>query len=58
MMREDFDNPWENYYSKKEKIRKNDSLLDEWVYSPSRNSRGPLEHIIAAKAIAFEECMS
>jgi glycine hydroxymethyltransferase len=55
MMREDFDNPW-GLTTPKGEIRKMTSLLDMGVFPGTQG--GPLEHIIAAKAIAFEECMS
>ena len=55
MMREDFDNPWGLTTSKGE-IRKMSALLDMGVFPGTQG--GPLEHIIAAKAIAFEEALS
>ncbi|MFT4854792.1 MAG: glycine hydroxymethyltransferase [Algoriphagus sp.] len=55
MMRKDFDNPW-GLANPKGEIRKMTSLLDMGVFPGTQG--GPLEHIIAAKAIAFEECMS
>jgi glycine hydroxymethyltransferase len=55
MMRKDFDNPW-GLTTPKGEIRKMTSLLDMGVFPGTQG--GPLEHIIAAKAIAFEECMS
>lgn len=55
MMREDFDNPW-GLTTPKGEIRKMSSLLDMGVFPGTQG--GPLEHIIAAKAIAFEEALS
>jgi glycine hydroxymethyltransferase len=55
MMREDFDNPFGSTTAKGE-IRKMSALLDMGVFPGTQG--GPLVHIIAAKAIAFEECMS
>lgn len=55
MMREDFDNPW-GLTTPKGEIRKMTSLLDMGVFPGTQG--GPLVHIIAAKAIAFEECLS
>lgn len=55
MMREDFDNPW-GITTPKGEIRKMSSLLDMGVFPGTQG--GPLEHIIAAKAIAFQEALS
>ena len=55
MMREDFDNPW-GLTTPKGEIRKMSSLLDMGVFPGTQG--GPLEHIIAAKAVAFEEALS
>ena len=55
LMREDFDNPW-GLTTPKGEIRKMTALLDMGVFPGTQG--GPLEHIIAAKAIAFEECLS
>jgi glycine hydroxymethyltransferase len=55
MMREDFDNPW-GLTTPKGEIKKMSSLLDMGVFPGTQG--GPLEHIIAAKAIAFEEALS
>lgn len=54
-MREDFDNPW-GLTTPKGEIRKMSALLDMGVFPGTQG--GPLEHIIAAKAIAFEEALS
>ena len=51
----DFDNPWGKTTPKGE-IRKMSSLLDSAVFPGVQG--GPLEHIIAAKAIAFGECLT
>ena len=55
MMREDFENPW-GLTTPKGEIRKMSALLDMGVFPGTQG--GPLEHIIAAKAIAFEEALS
>ena len=55
MMGEDFDNPF-GITLKSGKLRKMSSLLDSAVFPG--NQGGPLEHIIAAKAIAFGEALS
>jgi glycine hydroxymethyltransferase len=55
LMREDFDNPFGQKNPKGE-LRKMSSLLDSGVFPGTQG--GPLEHIIAAKAIAFEEALS
>ncbi len=55
MIGEDFDNPFGKKTPKGE-IRKMSSLLDSAVFPGTQG--GPLEHIIAAKAIAFGEALS
>jgi len=55
MMGEDFDNPF-GIKLKNGNLRKMSSLLDSAVFPG--NQGGPLEHIIAAKAIAFGEALS
>jgi glycine hydroxymethyltransferase len=55
LMREDFDNPW-GLTTPKGELRKMSSLLDMGVFPGTQG--GPLEHIIAAKAVAFEEALS
>lgn len=55
LMRQDFDNPW-GLTTPKGEIKKMSSLLDMGVFPGTQG--GPLEHIIAAKAIAFEEALS
>ena len=54
LMGEDFDNPF-NFKLKNGKLKKMSNLLDMAVFPG--NQGGPLEHVIAAKAIAFEECL-
>jgi glycine hydroxymethyltransferase len=54
MLRHDFDNPW-GITTKKGTLRKMSSLLDSAVFPGSQG--GPLEHVIAAKAVAFEEAL-
>jgi glycine hydroxymethyltransferase len=55
MMREDFDNPF-GVTNPKGELRKMSALLDAGVFPGTQG--GPLEHIIAAKAIAFQEALS
>jgi glycine hydroxymethyltransferase len=54
-MGKDFDNPF-GIKLKNGKLRKMSSLLDSAVFPG--NQGGPLEHIIAAKAIAFGEALT
>lgn len=54
MMGEDFDNPWGKKTPKGE-IRKMSALLDSAVFPGVQG--GPLEHVIAAKAVAFGEAL-
>ena len=55
MMGKDFENPW-GLKTPKGEIRMMSHVLDMSVFPG--NQGGPLEHIIAAKAIAFGECLS
>lgn len=55
MMGEDFENPF-GIKTGKGKLRSMSSLLDSGVFPGTQG--GPLEHIIAAKAIAFGEALS
>ena len=55
MMRNDFENPF-GIKTVKGKIRTMSSLLDSAVFPGMQG--GPLEHIIAAKAVAFGEALS
>lgn len=55
MMGEDFENPF-GIKNPKGELRKMSSLLDSGVFPGTQG--GPLEHIIAAKAIAFQEALS
>lgn len=55
MMGEDFDNPF-GLKTPKGSIRKMSSLLDSGVFPGTQG--GPLEHVIAAKAIAYGEALS
>ncbi|MBP93892.1 MAG: serine hydroxymethyltransferase [Flavobacteriaceae bacterium] len=55
MMGQDFDNPF-GLKLKNGNLRKMSSLLDSGVFPG--NQGGPLEHIIAAKAIAFGEALT
>lgn len=54
MMGEDFDNPWGKTTPKGE-IKKMSALLDSAVFPGVQG--GPLEHVIAAKAVAFGEAL-
>lgn len=55
LMREDFDNPF-GLKNPKGELRKMSALLDSGVFPGTQG--GPLEHVIAAKAIAFGEALS
>ncbi|OJW68378.1 MAG: serine hydroxymethyltransferase [Candidatus Amoebophilus sp. 36-38] len=55
LMGEDFDNPF-GHKTSKGKLKSMSTLLDASVFPGIQG--GPLEHIIAAKAIAFQEAMS
>lgn len=55
MMGEDFENPF-GYKTPKGDLRMMSAVLDSGVFPG--NQGGPLEHIIAAKAIAFGEALS
>jgi glycine hydroxymethyltransferase len=50
MLRHDFENPW-GIKDPKGNLRKMSSLLDLAVFPGSQG--GPLEHVIAAKAVAL-----
>jgi glycine hydroxymethyltransferase len=54
LMGKDFDNPWGKTNPKGE-IRKMSALLDSAVFPGAQG--GPLEHVIAAKAVAFGEAL-
>ena len=62
LMGKDFDNPWgiESRKSKvesgKPELKKMSALLDSAVFPGTQG--GPLEHVIAAKAVAFGEALS
>ena len=55
MMGKDFENPW-GKKTPKGIVRKMSSLLDSGVFPGTQG--GPLEHVIAAKAVAFGEALS
>ena len=55
MIRDDFENPF-GIKTPKGTLRKISSLLDSGVFPGTQG--GPLEHIIAAKAVAFKEALS
>lgn len=55
LMGEDFENPF-GLKLKNGKLKKMSSLMDSGVFPG--NQGGPLEHIIAAKAVAFGEALS
>ena len=54
MMGKDFENPW-GLKTPKGKIKMMSSIINSGVFPGSQG--GPLEHIIAAKAIAFKEAL-
>ncbi len=54
MMGQNIDNPW-GKKTAKGKIRKLSALLDSGVFPGTQG--GPLEHVIAAKAVAFAEAL-
>ena len=54
MLRHDFENPW-NLKTPKGKVKTMSQLLDSAVFPGSQG--GPLEHAIAAKAVAFREAL-
>lgn len=54
MMGKDFDNPW-GYTTPKGVVKKMSQLLDSAVFPG--NQGGPLEHVIAAKTVAFGEIL-
>lgn len=55
MVGKNFDNPW-GLKTPKGELRKITSILDSGVFPGTQG--GPLEHVIAAKAISFEEALS
>ena len=55
LMGKDFDNPWGKKTPKGE-IKKMSALLDSSVFPGTQG--GPLEHVIAAKAVAFGEALA
>ncbi len=55
MMGKDFDNPW-GLKTPKGEIRKMSAILDSAVFPGTQG--GPLEHVIAAKAVSFGEALS
>jgi len=55
LLREDIDNPW-GLKTPKGNTRKLSSILDSGVFPGTQG--GPLEHVIAAKAVAFQEALS
>ncbi|MEL6391206.1 MAG: serine hydroxymethyltransferase, partial [Bacteroidota bacterium] len=54
MMGKDFDNPW-GRTTKKGTVIKMSRILNSAVFPGTQG--GPLEHVIAAKAVAFGECL-
>lgn len=54
LLGKDFDNPWGKTNNKSE-VRKMSALLDSAVFPGVQG--GPLEHVIAAKAVAFGEAL-
>ena len=55
LMGQDFENPFGERY-KNGKLKMMSSLIDMGVFPG--NQGGPLEHVIAAKAVAFKECIN
>lgn len=55
MVGKNFDNPW-GLKTPKGEIRKITSILDSGVFPGTQG--GPLEHVIAAKAVAFQEALT
>lgn len=55
MMGKDFENPW-GLKTPKGNVKMMSQLLDAAVFPGSQG--GPLEHVIAAKAVAFKEALS
>jgi glycine hydroxymethyltransferase len=55
LMGKDFDNPW-GITTPKGEIKKMSAILDSAVFPGVQG--GPLEHVIAAKAVAFGECLT
>lgn len=55
MMGKDFENPW-GYKTPKGELKMMSNLLNMGVFPGTQG--GPLEHVIAAKAVAFEEALS
>jgi glycine hydroxymethyltransferase len=55
MMGEDFENPW-GLTTPKGKVKTMTQLLDSAVFPGTQG--GPLEHVIAAKAVSFVEALS
>jgi glycine hydroxymethyltransferase len=55
MMGQDFDNPW-GLTDPKGNIRKMSAILDSAVFPGTQG--GPLEHVIASKAVAFGEALT
>ncbi|MDR1973292.1 MAG: serine hydroxymethyltransferase [Bacteroidales bacterium] len=51
----DFNNPW-GFTTPKGEIKKMSAMLDSAVFPGIQG--GPLEHVIAAKAVAFGECLT
>jgi len=55
MMGQDFDNPW-GLKTPKGVVKKMSAMLDSAVFPGTQG--GPLEHVIAAKAVSFNEALS
>ncbi|MDR0619347.1 MAG: serine hydroxymethyltransferase [Bacteroidales bacterium] len=55
LMGKDFDNPW-GITAPKGEIKKMSAMLDSAVFPGIQG--GPLEHVIAAKAVSFGECLT
>ena len=55
MIGENFENPW-GLKNPKGELRRISAILDSGVFPGTQG--GPLEHVIAAKAVAFQEALS
>ena len=56
LLGEDFDNPFGIVAPKSGRTRKMSEVIDSWVMPGLQG--GPLMHVIAAKAVAFGECLT
>ncbi len=56
LLGKDFDNPFGIVAPKSGRVRKMSEVIDSWVMPGIQG--GPLMHVIAAKAVAFAECLT